>query len=164
MTLCEQQHWPRENTKLQLTVMADELLTQVQKLFEGQIVCASLCQSRSFLLISPSGLQRPEERGDHFDRHPRSICWCTCSLILCIRLLAGADPSFNQVVAFTLGFILQNIYVTLWVGLGGAALAFIVVVPPYPFYNQSPEKWLPHRNQNAGIAGMGIEVDGKKVN
>ena len=63
-----------------------------------------------------------------------------------------------------LGFILQNIYVTLWVGLGGALLAFLAVVPPYPFYNSSPERWLPGKNANAGIAGVGIEVDGKKIN
>ena len=70
----------------------------------------------------------------------------------------------SQLIAFVLGFVQQNIYVTLWVGLGGAALAFLVVVPPYPFYNQSPEKWLPGKTTNAGIAGMGIEVDGRKVN
>ncbi|CAD6576711.1 MAG: hypothetical protein ASARMPRED_007837 [Alectoria sarmentosa] len=63
--------------------------------------------------------------------------------------------------AFILGFALQNIYVTLWTGLAGAALAFLVVVPPYPFYNSSPAKWLP---SGSGIAGSGIEIDGKKIN
>ena len=64
-----------------------------------------------------------------------------------------------QLVAFILGFALQNVYVTLWVGLGGAALTFLIVVPPYPFYNKSPLNWLP----GGGIAGTGIEIDGKKI-
>ncbi len=60
-----------------------------------------------------------------------------------------------------LGFALQNIYVTLWTGLGGAALTALVVVPPYPFYSRAPEKWL---QSGSGMAGSGIEVDGRKVN
>jgi signal peptidase complex subunit 1 len=47
------------------------------------------------------------------------------------------------------------------VGLGGAAIAFLVVVPPYPFYNTSPEKWLP---KGSGMAGSGIEIDGRRIN
>lgn len=66
-----------------------------------------------------------------------------------------------QILAFIVGFTLQNIYMTLWVGLGGAALAFLIVVPPYPFYNRSPERWLPGKS---GMAGIGIEVDGMKIN
>lgn len=72
-----------------------------------------------------------------------------------------ADINLSQLFAFILGFALQNIYVTLWTGLGGAALAFLVVVPPYPFYNKSPERWLP---SGSGMAGSGIEIDGKKIN
>ena len=66
-----------------------------------------------------------------------------------------------QLLAFIIGFAQQNIYYTLWVGLGGAAIAFLVVVPPYPFYNKAPERWLPKRS---GMAGSGIEIDGKRVN
>jgi len=72
-----------------------------------------------------------------------------------------ADMASLQLVAFIVGFALQDIYMTLWVGLGGAALAFLIVVPPYPFYNRSPERWLPGKS---GISGVGIEVDGKKIN
>jgi len=71
-----------------------------------------------------------------------------------------ADHGVLQLVAFIAGFILQNIYVTLWVGLAGSALAFLIVVPPYPFYNRSPESWLPGKC----LAGTGIEIDGKKIN
>ncbi|KAI4244641.1 MAG: hypothetical protein L6R40_002845 [Gallowayella cf. fulva] len=63
-------------------------------------------------------------------------------------------------LAFALGFVQQNIWVTLWVGLGGTALAFFVVVPPWPIYNENPERWL---RANSGISGAGIEVDGKKI-
>lgn len=55
----------------------------------------------------------------------------------------------------------QDIYLTLWVGLAGTALTMLMVVPPWPMYNESPEKWLPAKS---GLAGTGIEVDGKKIN
>lgn len=31
----------------------------------------------------------------------------------------------------------------MYVGLGGTALTFLLVVPPWPFYNKNPVKWLP---------------------
>ena len=40
-------------------------------------------------------------------------------------------------------------------------MAFFVVVPPFPIFNENPENWLP---AGSGIAGSGIEVDGKKIN
>ncbi len=73
----------------------------------------------------------------------------------------NANEKVLQLLAFIAGFALQNIYVTLWVGLVGAALTFLVVVPPYPFYNKSPERWLP---KGIGMSGSGIEIDGKKIN
>lgn len=66
-----------------------------------------------------------------------------------------------QLLSFIVGFAQQNIHYTLWVGLAGAAIAFLVVVPPYPFYNRAPERWLPKRS---GMAGSGIEIDGKRIN
>ncbi|KAL8908435.1 MAG: hypothetical protein Q9171_005454 [Xanthocarpia ochracea] len=64
-------------------------------------------------------------------------------------------------LAFILGFSQGNIWTTLWIGLGGTALTFLLVVPPYPIYNENPENWL---RANSGISGSGIEVDGKKIN
>ena len=72
-----------------------------------------------------------------------------------------AEMDILQLLAFVVGFVQQNIYVTLWLGLAGATLAFLVVVPPFPFYNRSPEKWL---QEGSGFAGSGIEIDGKKIN
>lgn len=62
-----------------------------------------------------------------------------------------------QVVAFVVGCVLQNIHLTLYTGLVGTALTFLVVVPPWPFFNRHPVKWLP-----VGSA-MGIEMDGQKI-
>ncbi|KAL8871025.1 MAG: hypothetical protein Q9198_007499 [Flavoplaca austrocitrina] len=69
--------------------------------------------------------------------------------------------AITGLLAFILGFAQGNIWFTLWIGLGGTALAFLVVVPPYPIYNENPEQWL---RANSGMSGSGIEVDGKKIN
>ncbi|MCJ1368021.1 hypothetical protein MMC16_007159 [Acarospora aff. strigata] len=71
-------------------------------------------------------------------------------------LLAGTG-----LLAFVLGYVQQDIRLTLWLGLGGTAVAFFMVVPPWPAYKEVPEKWLP---VGTGISGAGIEVDGKKIN
>ncbi|KAL2055159.1 hypothetical protein ABVK25_004497 [Lepraria finkii] len=77
------------------------------------------------------------------------------------ELISTIILAVSGILAFILGFVQQNIYVTLWAGLGGAAIAFLVVVPPYPFYNTTPEKWLP---KGSGMAGSVIEIDGKRIN
>ncbi|KAL8647131.1 MAG: hypothetical protein Q9226_006560 [Calogaya cf. arnoldii] len=69
--------------------------------------------------------------------------------------------AITGLLAFGLGFAQGNIWFTLWIGLGGTALTFLVVVPPYPIYNENPENWL---RANSGMSGSGIEVDGKKIN
>lgn len=79
----------------------------------------------------------------------------------------------SQFLAFVVGFITQNIHNTLWIGLGGTALTFVVCVPPWPFYNKNPVRWLPSKNASAsagagytgaaGLEGIEITVDGKKV-
>lgn len=71
--------------------------------------------------------------------------------------------SLAGVIAFLVGFTTQNIYQTLYIGLGGTALTFLVVVPPWPFFNQHPQPWLPPRTGRGALQGVGIEVDGKKV-
>ncbi|MCJ1293815.1 hypothetical protein MMC34_005371 [Xylographa carneopallida] len=64
-------------------------------------------------------------------------------------------------VALLVGYIQQDIYVTLWLGLLGTFITFVVVVPPWPFYNKDPEPWLPDPN---ALTRMAIQVDGKKIN
>lgn len=65
-----------------------------------------------------------------------------------------------QFLAFIIGFVTHNIAYTLWVGLGGTALTFLVVVPPWPFYNKHPVQWLPAKS-SAG--SYDITVDGRKI-
>jgi signal peptidase complex subunit 1 len=75
----------------------------------------------------------------------------------------------SGVIAVIVGFSAQDIYKTLYVGLSGTVLTFILVVPQWPFYNRKPEPWLPARVQKASSArpvdlrGVQIEVDGKRV-
>ncbi|MCJ1406509.1 hypothetical protein MMC19_000574 [Ptychographa xylographoides] len=79
-------------------------------------------------------------------------------------LLAGAG-----LIAFIIGYIQQDIHLTLWVGLLGTLITALLVVPPWPFYNQNAQKWLGSskggvsRGKGMGM-GMGIVVDGKKIN
>lgn len=66
-----------------------------------------------------------------------------------------------QVISFVVGFIYKDIHLTLWVGLGGTLLTALAVVPPWPIYNQNPEKWLGSGGKKAG--GPQVVVDGVKV-
>lgn len=66
-------------------------------------------------------------------------------------------------IAFLVGFVMQDIYQTLYIGLGGTALTFLIVVPPWPFFNKHPLAWLPPRTTQGALQGISIEVDGKKV-
>jgi signal peptidase complex subunit 1 len=67
-------------------------------------------------------------------------------------------------LAFLVGFFTQDIYQTLYIGLGGTALTFLVVVPPWPFFNQHPLSWLPSRTgKGAWAQGITVEMDDKKA-
>lgn len=72
----------------------------------------------------------------------------------------------SSILAVLIGFTTQDIYKTLYVGLSGTALTFLLVVPQWPFYNRKPEPWLPARVQrgpDVNLGGVQIEVDGKKI-
>ncbi len=49
----------------------------------------------------------------------------------------------SQAVAFIVGFVLQDIKLAVFIALGGTALTFVTIIPPWPFFNQNPVKWLP---------------------
>ncbi|KFY10692.1 hypothetical protein V492_04894 [Pseudogymnoascus sp. VKM F-4246] len=69
-------------------------------------------------------------------------------------------------IAFVIGFVRQDITLALYVGLAGTALAFVIVVPPWPFFNRNPVQWLPAGGaQSVGSqhGAGGIVVDGKHV-
>lgn len=46
-------------------------------------------------------------------------------------------------MSFLVGFTLQDIALALKVGLGGTALTFLLVIPPWPFFNRHKVEWLP---------------------
>ncbi|TKA28996.1 hypothetical protein B0A50_03408 [Salinomyces thailandicus] len=79
------------------------------------------------------------------------------------ELLTYAILSISGVIAFLAGYLTQNIYNTLYIGLGGTALTFLIVVPPWPFFNQHPQPWLPSKSSGQAWQGISIEVDGKQV-
>lgn len=49
----------------------------------------------------------------------------------------------SALLAFNIGYQYQDIQKAMYVGLGGSALTFIIVVPPWPFFKTHPVKWLP---------------------
>ncbi|KAI1375743.1 SPC12-domain-containing protein [Hypoxylon crocopeplum] len=65
-------------------------------------------------------------------------------------------------IAFLVGFFLQDIALALKIGLGGTALAFLLIVPPWPFFNRHPVKWLPVGGEPATTsAQQNIVIDEK---
>jgi signal peptidase complex subunit 1 len=70
-----------------------------------------------------------------------------------------ASANSRQFFAFWIGFMAQDITLSLYIGLAGSALAFLVVVPPWPFFNKNPESWLSPLTRS----NMTIDVDGEKV-
>ncbi|CAK7274436.1 hypothetical protein SEPCBS119000_006170 [Sporothrix epigloea] len=67
------------------------------------------------------------------DFEGQKLCESLATILLCI---VGA-------VTFIVGYILQDIKLSLWIALGGTAITFVAIVPPWPFYNKNPVKWLP---------------------
>jgi len=102
--------------------MADQLLSKVQDVLEGQIDFEGqkLVENISRYLLIASGL-----------------------------------------IAFLVGYLAENIHLTLWIGLAGTFITLLITVPPWPMYNVNPQPWL---NSGRGISGIDIRVDGKKVN
>ncbi|KAI5457900.1 microsomal signal peptidase 12 kDa subunit-domain-containing protein [Mariannaea sp. PMI_226] len=70
------------------------------------------------------------------------------------ELLATVLLVLSGALSFLVGYFLQDIKLTLFAGLGGTALTFLVVTPAWPFYNKNPVNWLP--------AGYAAEVAASK--
>ncbi|KAI9924367.1 hypothetical protein ASPWEDRAFT_146796 [Aspergillus wentii DTO 134E9] len=85
------------------------------------------------------------------DFHGQRIAEILCTVLL---IITGA-------VAFVVGFIYEDIYLTLWIGLAGTLVTALAVIPPWPMYNKNPEKWLVPATGRA--SGAGVVVDGVKV-
>lgn len=65
----------------------------------------------------------------------------------------------TSTVALFVGYQLQDIYLTLWLGLFGALITILIVVPPWPWYNQYPEPWLPSAKSLAGFPPGGLIIE-----
>jgi len=59
------------------------------------------------------------------------------------EFLATALLSAVGVISFIVGHIKQDIKLALAIGLIGTAFTFLLIVPPWPFFNTHPVKWLP---------------------
>jgi hypothetical protein len=142
-------------------MMADQLLEKVREAAEGQIV--SDVQIQGPVILAPIltrllGLRRSKAGRAHGNG---STCY---SWRMFLSYIIHTTIHFScqfQAVAFIVGYILQDIKLALYIGLGGAAFTFIVVVPPWPFFNRNPIKWLPVAGSE--IAPQGITVDRKVV-
>ncbi|KAH8600878.1 microsomal signal peptidase 12kDa subunit [Bisporella sp. PMI_857] len=77
------------------------------------------------------------------------------------EFLATVLLSVVGAVSFLYGYFLQDIKLALFIGLGGTALTLLLIVPPWPFFNRHPVKWLSEGGDRAGTHG--ITVDGKVV-
>jgi signal peptidase complex subunit 1 len=65
----------------------------------------------------------------------------------------------SQAIAFAVGYLLQDIKLALFIELGGTAVVFLAIVPPWPFFNQSPVRWL--SPGGGALPPPKIEVDGQ---
>lgn len=119
--------------------MADQILEQIREAAEGQIDFKGqqLAEFLGTALLSIVGVSSTQ--------HPPSTTLLT-SL---------------QAISFLVGFVLQDIKLALFIGLGGTALTFLVVVPPWPFFNRHPVKWLPVGGTNGSMGS--VVVDGQVV-
>jgi len=72
--------------------------------------------------------------------------------------ISTAVLTLSSIVALIIGFVQQDIYLTMWVGLAGTVLAMLLVVPPWPVYNGHPQPWL---GSKATLPPGGIVVGGK---
>jgi signal peptidase complex subunit 1 len=71
------------------------------------------------------------------------------------------DANMWQALAFIVGYISQDITLSLYVGLGGTAIVFLLITPAWPYFNRHPVKWIPVARSH--MAPQGITVDGSVV-
>ncbi|KAK4152824.1 microsomal signal peptidase 12 kDa subunit-domain-containing protein [Chaetomidium leptoderma] len=60
-----------------------------------------------------------------------------------VELLVNVALTLVGAIAFFVGYLLQDIKLAVYVGLAGTAAVFLLAVPPWPFFNRNPVKWLP---------------------
>ncbi|KAI1367800.1 microsomal signal peptidase 12 kDa subunit-domain-containing protein [Xylaria arbuscula] len=78
-------------------------------------------------------------------------------------VLATVLLSVVGAISFLTGFFLQDIALALKIGLGGTALVFLAVVPPWPFFKRHPVQWLPVGGSMIPSSHQNIVIDEKMV-
>lgn len=68
-----------------------------------------------------------------------------------------------QLIAFVVGYVLQDIKLAVYIALGGTALTFLVVVPAWPFFKKNPVRWLPVRGAPAISVPQNLVIDEKAI-
>ena len=155
----------------------DAVVTQIQDLFEGQIVSPlpspdqtspNFTKPFSTLPNSPDLPRRPLNTGlRRAAACRRNLEYCSVNLVCkCILLICIASQQrpcqlmpVGKVIALIVGFVNQDIYLTMWIGLAGTLLAMLLVVPPWPVFNQHPQPWI---GSLATLPPGGIVVGGGK--
>ncbi|TQS37563.1 hypothetical protein Golomagni_01960 [Golovinomyces magnicellulatus] len=60
-----------------------------------------------------------------------------------VELLAMVLQISVGIISFVVGFVLKDITLTIYISLGGSALVFLLVIPPWPIFKRHNVKWLP---------------------
>ncbi|KAL1875917.1 hypothetical protein VTK73DRAFT_9772 [Phialemonium thermophilum] len=79
------------------------------------------------------------------------------------ELMVNIGLSGVGVLAFIVGYMLQDIKLSLYILLGGTAVVFAVVVPPWPYFNRNPVKWLPVTGGTFPAVPQNLVIDEKAV-
>ncbi|CAO3570133.1 unnamed protein product [Mortierella alpina] len=67
------------------------------------------------------------------------------------RITQGVISAFG-VIGFLVGFLLQDIRVSLYIFTAGIVLAGLLVIPAWPYLNRNSIQWLPSRAKAAAAA------------
>lgn len=78
-------------------------------------------------------------------------------------LLASVLLVVVGAISFIVGHFLQDIKLAVYIALGGTALTFVVVVPPWPFFNRNPVKWLPVGGGTSISTPQNLVIDEKAL-
>lgn len=74
-----------------------------------------------------------------------------------------ADHHNVQFIAFLVGYLQQDIKLAVFIALGGTALTFLIVVPPWPFFNKNPVNWLPVKGAPPVSVPQNLVIDEKAI-
>lgn len=78
--------------------------------------------------------------------------------------LATILLSIVGALSFIIGYLLQDIKLAVYIALGGTAVTFGIVLPPWPFFNRNPVKWLPLGGGSTAIqTPQNIVIDEKAL-